>query len=38
MVTFLVWTSDGHDAAVVSLRDLPVVFVHPPVMPMAEED
>jgi hypothetical protein len=38
MVTFLVWTLDGYDLAFVSLRDLPIVFVHPPVMSMTEKD
>jgi hypothetical protein len=38
MVTFLVWTLDGYDLAFVSLRDLPVVLVHHPVMSMAKKD
>jgi hypothetical protein len=37
MVTLLVWTPDGHGAAVVSLRNAPSVFMHHPVMPMAKK-
>jgi hypothetical protein len=37
MVTSLVWTLDGYDLAFVSLRDLPVVLVHHPVMSMAKK-
>jgi hypothetical protein len=38
MVTSLVWTLDGYDLAFVSLRDLPMVLMHHPVMPMAQKD
>jgi hypothetical protein len=37
MVTLLVWTPDGHGAAVVCLRNAPALFMHDPVMPMAQK-
>jgi hypothetical protein len=37
MATPLVWTFNSHDLAVVSLRDLPVVLMHQPVMSMAQK-
>jgi hypothetical protein len=38
MVTSLVWTLDGYDLAFARLRDLPMVLMHHPMMPMAQEN